>query len=124
MRTVSSVGASAIAAARKKHDAEAAKDAVIATKDTEITTLNTTVSDLNATVATKDTEIASLDTTIAQLKAQYEGQLNSGLNPNPLLSLNPWLPRTNAGASSAIKAFFNYDEDRIELDPIEFVLPR
>jgi hypothetical protein len=61
---------------------------------------------------------ASLDQTIGQLKATYESQLSAGKNPNPLLSLNPWLPNAVYGSLSPIKAFYDAKEDRIELDPI------
>jgi hypothetical protein len=65
---------------------------------------------------------ASLDQTVGQLKAQYQSQLISGKNPNPLLYLNPWLPNTVygslSGSLSPVKAFYDVNEDRIELDPI------
>jgi hypothetical protein len=61
---------------------------------------------------------ANLDQTIGQLKAQYQSQLISGKNPNPLLYLNPWLPNTVYGSLSPVKAFYDVNEDRIELDPI------
>jgi Ca2+-binding RTX toxin-like protein len=61
---------------------------------------------------------SSLDQTIGQLKAQYQSQLISGKNPNPLLYLNPWLPNTVYGSLSPVKAFYDVNEDRIELDPI------
>jgi hypothetical protein len=60
----------------------------------------------------------SLDTTIANLRTQYESELNSGLNPDPRIYLNPWLPPTPDGLNSPVRAFYNYDSDWIELDPI------
>jgi hypothetical protein len=61
---------------------------------------------------------SNLDQTIGQLKAQYQSQLISGKNPSPLLYLNPWLPNTVYGSLSPVKAFYDVNEDRIELDPI------
>jgi Ca2+-binding RTX toxin-like protein len=61
---------------------------------------------------------ASLDITIATLKAQYESQLLSGQNPDPRILLNPWLPKTADGSLSPVKAYYDYDDNRIELDPI------